>query len=163
MPSITYLMLRSARRARLEARTDVDAAFQAPRSVLGIIVRCSPGPTRYGQTMYIRSLEPAAIRGCPEQVLTVAHKRLWTQSDARFTTALPGARRAHRHGRKFIGAYRHPGEGRDLPLPCWGGRPLRHAMCQTVNVYQHSQGSRPNDDYQNWSGYVQTCLSNSWG
>ena len=29
MPSMIYLMLRGARKARLEARTDVDAAFQA--------------------------------------------------------------------------------------------------------------------------------------
>ncbi len=27
---------------------------------------------------------------------------------------------------------------------------------------QRSQGSRPNDDYQNWFGHVQACLSGSW-
>jgi len=46
MPSKSYLMLRSARRARLEARIGSDAGFRAPCSALseprqlGITVRC---------------------------------------------------------------------------------------------------------------------------
>jgi hypothetical protein len=41
--------------------------------------------------------------------------------------------------------------------------PLRHRMCQAVMVDNAAKRSRPNDDYQNWSGYVQTCVSDSWG
>src|SRR5215472_7127590 len=41
--------------------------------------------------------------------------------------------------------------------------PRRHRVCQAVNVCNRSQGSRPNDNYQDWFGHVETCLSNSWG
>ena len=46
MPSMAYLMLRSARRAHLEARIDIDAGSRAPCSAasrgrqLGMTVRC---------------------------------------------------------------------------------------------------------------------------
>jgi transposase InsO family protein len=49
--------------------------------------------------------------------------------------------------------------------PCHVGvdGPLRHRMCQTVRAHPHSQGSRPNEHYQDWVGHVQTCLSSPWG
>ena len=39
----------------------------------------------------------------PEMVLIIAHKQLWTQPYARFTTELPGGRRVHPEERNSIG------------------------------------------------------------
>src|SRR6266851_3949425 len=46
--------------------------------------------------------------------------------------------------------------------PCWSGRPPTASNVPGCGVSTTQPREPPNDDYQDWPGYLQACLSAAW-
>src|SRR5216684_3335239 len=47
-------------------------------------------------------------------------------------------------------------------IPCWSGRPPTASNMPGCGVSTTQPREPPNDDYQDWPGYLQACLSGAW-
>src|SRR6266851_731831 len=47
-------------------------------------------------------------------------------------------------------------------IPCWSGRPPTASNMPGCGVSTTQLREPPNDDYQDWPGYLQACLSGAW-
>src|SRR5216684_5890981 len=47
-------------------------------------------------------------------------------------------------------------------IPCWSGRPPTASNMPGCGVSTPQSREPPNDDYQDWPGYLQACLSGAW-